>query len=194
MLRRKHVFLLFFLALALFLGSTPSEETHGSALVDFLGKSVNFLLLFGGLAFLLAKPLRRFLEELALSIQKTIQETERAKREAEERLGEMRRRLGGLEGEVQKIKRDGEEAGRREKERVLALARQEAERLRTFSRQEIEAHIQAALRELREYAAGLAVSLARGKIEKRLTSELHSRFIDKSIEGIGRIHENPPSD
>jgi F-type H+-transporting ATPase subunit b len=184
---------LLWLCLPLFLGLTSSEETQGSALVDFLGKSLNFIILFGGLAFLLAKPLKKFLEELVLSIKKTLQETEGARRAAEEKLAAIKKRLRGLAEEVQKIRKDGEEAGQKEKERILALARQEADQVRSLAQQEIGLHVQEAKRGLREYAADLAISLARARIEKRLTPELHSRFIDESIAGLGNLYEKSDS-
>lgn len=188
MLKKRTFFLLFF-ALPFFFGLAPSEEAHGSVLVDMLGKSLNFLILFGGLALLLAKPLRAYLGELSLGIEKTIRETGRAKKEAEARLAAIQLRLEGLGEEVLKIKKEGEEAGSVEKERILAIARREADRLKSFARQEIEADAQAAMRELREYAAQLAVSLAQARIQKRLTPELHSHLIDGSIEGLGRLDE-----
>lgn len=190
---KKNLNIVLWLCLPLFLGLTSAEKTHGSALVDFLAKSVNFIILFGGLAFLLTKPLRKFLEELALSIEKTMRETERARREAQERFAAIKKRLQGLEGEIQTIRKEGEEAGQKEKERILTLARQEADRLKSFAQQGIDMHVQEAMGELREYAAELAISLARAKIEKRLTPELHSHLIDESIEGLGKLYEKSNS-
>ncbi len=190
--RIQTIFLL--LVLPLFLCFSLSEEkVQSSAWIDFLAKSVNFVILFGGLAFLLAKPLRKFLEELALSIKKTIQETERARREAEEKFEAIKKQIQGLGAEIQAIRKDGEEAGRKEKERIQSLARREAERIKDFSRQEIEAHAQKVRRELREYAAELAVSLAQAKIERRLTPDIHARLIDESIEGLGKLYEKSDS-
>jgi F-type H+-transporting ATPase subunit b len=191
---RKTQIILLLLFLPLFLCFSSSEEkTQASALVDFLAKSVNFILLFGGLALVLAKPLRRFLEELVLSIKKTMQETETARREAEKRFAAIKKRLQGLEEEIQTIRKGGEEAGQKEKERILGLARQEADRIKSYAQQEIDMHVQEARRELREYGAELAISLAKAKIEKRLTPELHSRLIDESIKGVGKLYEKSDS-
>ncbi len=186
------IFLL--LILPLFLCFSSSEEkAQSSAWVDFLAKTINFVILFGGLAFLLAKPLRKFLGELALSIRKTIEETEKARREAEEKFGLIKRRLQGLEGEIQAIRKDGEESGKTEKNRIQSLAREEAEKIKEFSSQEIEAHAQKISRELREYAAELAVSLAQAKIEQRLTPDIHARLIDESIAGLEKLYEKSDS-
>jgi F-type H+-transporting ATPase subunit b len=193
MLGTKRTLALFIFLLPLWLGFSPAEESHVSPLTDLLGKTVNFIILFGGLGFLLAKPLRKFLAEIGLSVEKTIQETERAKTEAEERLGSLQERMLSLEQEVRKIKSEGEEAGEREKTRVLTLARQESEKIRSFAAQEIEALSQSAQAELRKHAAEMAVSLAKANIERRLTPELHSRLIDESILRLEMLYEKPHS-
>jgi len=62
-----------------------------------------------------------------------------------------------------------------------------------MSREEIQARAQAARRELRGFAAELAVSLARTRIERRLTPDLHARLIDESITTLGKRHEESHS-
>jgi F-type H+-transporting ATPase subunit b len=190
---KKPVVLLLSISLPLWLGFYSGEESAASPLADFLGKTINFLILFGGLAFLLAKPLRKYLAEIGLSVEKTIQETETAKTDSEKKLGLLQERLRGLDQEAGKIKDGGKEAGEKEKERILALARQESDKIRSFAAQEIEALTQSALAELKEHAAELAVSLARASIERRLTPELHSRFVDESILKLGTLYEKPHS-
>jgi F-type H+-transporting ATPase subunit b len=173
----------------LFLGAASAEENHRSPLADYLGKTVNFILLFGGLGFLLAKPLRAFLEARASGLKAAMEEAEASRKEAEARLAAIRRRLDGLDQEVDQVKKGGELEGRREMERILEQARREAEKLTAFAGQEIRHQGQEAVRELRAYAAGLAVSLAGTRIEDRLTPEVHSRLIDESIGDIGKLHE-----
>ena len=191
--KTKQTLALLILLLPLFLGFSPAEGSKVSPLTDLLGKTINFIILFGGLGFLLAKPLRRYLAEIGLSVEKTIQETERAKTESEARLESLQERMLSLEQEVRKIKGEGDEAGQREKERILTLSRQESEKIKSFAAQEIEALSQSARAELKEYAAGIAVSLARANIEQRLTPDLHSHFIDESIRRLETLYEKPHS-
>ncbi|HCS47641.1 MAG TPA: hypothetical protein DIW61_05055 [Candidatus Aminicenantes bacterium] len=193
MFRTKRNLALFIFLLPLLLGFSPAEESHASPLADLLGKTVNFIILFGGLGFLLAKPLRKYLAEIGLSVAKTIQETKRAQTDAEKRLQSFQERMQGLEMEVRKIKGEGEEAGEGEKARVLALARQESEKIKSFAAQEIEALSESARAELKEHAAEMAVSLARANIERRLTPELHSHLIDESIRRLETLYEKPHS-
>jgi len=191
MLGTKRTLALIILLLPVLLGFTPAEESGVSPLTALLGKTINFVILFGGLGFLLAKPLRKFLAEIGLSVEKTFQETTRAKTDAEGKLESLKERMLNLEREVREIKAEGQEAGEREKERVLSLARQESEKIRSFAAQEIEALSLSARAELKEHAAEIAVSLARANIERRLTPELHSHLIDESISRLETLYEKP---
>lgn len=178
----------------LLLSAASPEESHGSALLEYLGKTVNFILLFGLLAFLLARPIRAFLAARAAQAKAEMEEAESSRREAEQKLADIGERLRRLDEEVSRLKGKGEAEGRAEAERILARARGEAEKLWAFARQEISHQVEDARRELRAYAAGLAVSLARSRIEKRLTAEVHARLIDASISDIGKLNEKSSSD
>jgi F-type H+-transporting ATPase subunit b len=193
MFRKKDLAVLLLL-LPLFLGLTSAGEPgQRSALVDFLAKSVNFVILFGGLGILLAKPLRAFLEARAAQLKAMMAEAEESRKQAEEKLRAIERRLQGLEEEIRKIRADGERVGENEKERILEQARREADKLRSFALHEIEMHVEAAKRELRAQAADLAIGLAEDRIGQRLTPEIHSRLIDVSIADIGKLHEKANS-
>jgi len=189
----RRTLVLLILLLSLFLGFSSGEEGHVSPLSDLLGKTINFVILFGGLAFLLAKPLRKLLAEMGLAVANTIRETAKAKTDAEERLESLKVRLLSLEQEVRKIRGEGEIEGGREKERILSLARQESAKRRAFAAREIEGLAQSARAELNEHAAEVAVSLAQANIERRLTPELHSRLIDESIRSLDKLYEKPHS-
>jgi F0F1-type ATP synthase membrane subunit b/b' len=190
---RKRCAGLVLLLVPLWLGFSSAGESRVSPLADLLQKTVNFVILFGGLGFLLAKPLRKLLTEMGLSVAETIKDTEKARKDAEGKLQALQERMLTLEQEVRKIRSDGEEAGRREKERTLDTARQESGRIRSLAAQEIQALAQAAQAEVRERAAEAAVSLARAGIERRLTPELHSRLIDESIRSLETLYEEPHS-
>ncbi|HUU37663.1 MAG TPA: ATP synthase F0 subunit B [Candidatus Desulfaltia sp.] len=190
---KKLTFALLLVLLPLALGFSSAEETHRSALTDILAKTVNFIILFGGLGFLLAKPLRKFLEEAGLAVEKTIQKIRRARKDAEQKLEALKERMQGLESEARKIREDGREAGKEDKNRLLAQARQEVDRIKSMAEMEIKMHAQAAQDELREYAAELAVSLAKTNIKRRMTPELHARLIDNSIRQLDSLYEKAHS-
>jgi len=158
-----------------------------------IGKIINFVILFGGLAFVLYKPFLNFLRKRSEDIRTAISEAGDARREAEQKLEEARRKIGVLEEEVARIKKEAELEGLKEKDTIKILAEKEAERIKFFARQEIEMHFKAGIRELKEFAAELATSLAEARIKKRVTDQDQSALIDKSIERLAKLYEKRSS-
>jgi F-type H+-transporting ATPase subunit b len=179
--------LVLLLALPLFLGAAAEEGGHVSATMDFLGKLVNFLILFGGLAFVMRKPVKAMLAKRTADIAESIRQGEAARAEAETKAGESRDKVAGLEEDVRRLKHAAEEEGRRQAERIAQAAAGEAERLKKFTRQELEEQVRRGILELRAYAAARATDLARERIRKRLTPEAQAALIDKSIDRLSDI-------
>ena len=75
----------FFLFLSTSTGTETEEESHASPLVGYLGKILNFLVLFGGLGFLARKPLKNFLESRGQNIDTTIKEAKKEQKETEKK-------------------------------------------------------------------------------------------------------------
>jgi F-type H+-transporting ATPase subunit b len=177
----------------LFLGMMAEEASHPSGSSDFLGKVINFVVLFGGLGYVLYKPIRNFLVQSSRNIQTALDEAREARTNAEKKLGDAQQRIAALEGEVVRMKIAAEEEGLREKERIKALAEKEAERIRSFAEQEMSLQLKAGIQELTEYTAGLASSLAEARLKKRMTNNLQSDLIDKSIERLAELNERSHS-
>lgn len=185
--RRPCLLALFAVPFLLFM--SVEEGARVSATMDFLGKLANFLILFGGLAFVLRKPVKAMLAKRSADIGGAIRQAEEDKAGAEAKAGESRAKMSGLEEEVRRLKIAAEEEGRRETERISRAAEGEAERLKKLARQEVEEHVRRGVRELKIYAAARATDLARERIRKRLTPELQAALIDKSIDKLSDIHE-----
>lgn len=162
---------------------------HASATLDFLSKVINFLILFGGLAFVARKPVKAMLAKRTADVGENIRQAETGRTEAEARAESSRAKAAGLEDEVRGLKADADEAGHREAERIARAATEEAERLKKFTRQELEEQTRRSVGELKAYAAAKATDLARERIKKRLTPEIQAALIDKSIDKLSQLHE-----
>lgn len=189
--RKKILFVLLLLPFLVFMSS--DEKEHSSGFADLLGKTVNFIILFGGLTYLLYKPIRYFLEKRGQDIKLSLREAEESKKEAERKLKEIESRLSGLEKEIEKLMKEAEDEGRKERDITLQLAQQETERIKHFAKQEIDAIIRAGIRGLREYTAVLATTLAEERIKKKLSPESQSLMIDRSIERLSELDEKSDS-
>jgi len=170
------------------MGSEEAAGESGSSM-DFIGKIVNFVILFGGLAFVLRKPLGKFLAQRTEAVRLGLEAASGSRSGAQAKLREVEERAGRLQSEIDEIRAKARAAGEAEKEKILAAARQEAARLKDFSRQEVDALVRADVRQLREYAADKAIALALERVRASLTAEAQSRLIDAAIDRLSKIHE-----
>ena len=189
MMPRKRALLFILCLVPLFLFMSAEEGAKRSALVDFIGKSVNFLLLFGTLAYLGAKPIKAFLERRSLDIKAELEEAEASRRTAEQKLAEIQERIKSLEAEAAGLKKTAEEEGRKSRALILEQARREVERIKSLAEQDIDLQVKAGIKEIRAHVAGLAAGLAEERIRRRLTPKAHKRLIDKSIERLDELYE-----
>ncbi len=80
-MKKKHIIIILCLLPAFVF---MAEEHSSSNFLPFLGKSLNFIILFGGLSYLLSKPLQNFLKKRSLEIKQSLEEAENRRQEAEE--------------------------------------------------------------------------------------------------------------
>ena len=123
---------------------------------------------FGILALALGGAIKKFLPSLfrarTASIQKSIEDARKASSEANSRLSAIQERLSKLDSEIAIIRSTAEEQGRAEEQRLLAATEEEKKKILQSAEQEIAAAAASAQRDLKNFAAELAVSLAEKKI------------------------------
>jgi F-type H+-transporting ATPase subunit b len=123
---------------------------------------------FGILALALGAGIKKVLPGLfrarTASIQKSIEDARKASTEANSRLSAIQERLGKLDAEIAAIRSTAEEQGRAEEQRLLAATEEEKKKILQSAEQEIAAASASAQRDLKNFAADLAVSLAEKKI------------------------------
>jgi F-type H+-transporting ATPase subunit b len=130
----------------------------------WLSVIINFIIVAAILWFLLKKTLPVALRNRGQAIQKRMEEARSASEEARQRLSEVEGRLSRLDAEIADMRRRAEEAAQADQKRILAEAEEERRRIIASTEQEIAAAANNARRELKAYAARLAVDLAEKKI------------------------------
>ena len=189
-MKHKREALVILLVLPLLFGMAVEEEGgHSSSAVGFIGKVFNFLVLFGGLYFLLRKPLAEYLERRSREIDAAIREAKKDRREMEDQLQLAAQRLSKLEDEIQKMAADAREDGIRRKKQILQAADKEVARIREWNLQEIEMFHREKIKELRTQAAEWATAMARRRIEEKMNQERHLLVLDQSIDKLEDIYE-----
>ncbi len=186
-LLRSGLFILIMLLAFSWLGAAEAEP--GFSLTAFLGQVVNFVVLFGGLAYLLYKPLLKFLQHKSDQVAENLKQSEKRRIDSLQRLEKSRERLSRLDIEINQMKTEAEAEATREKERIRLEARNEAERLKKLAKEEIDSMVKSSQRELKVYTLDLSISLAEKRIEEKLGPELHRKIIYKAIDKLGTLDE-----
>lgn len=190
---RVHPALIVWLSLPLWLCFSSPEGAGGSAFKGIVGQAINFVILFGGLIYLLRKPMKSFLERKSTEIALSLQDAEEAKLTAQKKKTETEDRVARLDDEVGRIIKQAEETGRRESSRIREMTDREIERVKRLAEQEIEVQLRAAVHDLKEYTAELATLLAEERLKIDLTLPDQARLIDRSIGQLAGLYEKSTS-
>ncbi len=180
-----------FFSLLLCASLALAEEGQASSSTEFLGKTINFILLFGSLAYFLSKPLRNFLQKRAREVERALKESQQSKQETARRLEEIKNRLANIKEEIEAIEKEGKIEGKLAKEKIIKEAHLEAARIKNFTQEEIRLLTLAGARELREYTAELVTAIALERIKKRMTPQAQSLIFNKSLRNIEKLYEKP---
>ncbi|MGD0930005.1 MAG: hypothetical protein ABR902_05075 [Candidatus Korobacteraceae bacterium] len=153
------------------LAKTTEQAAHRSENLGGklgLGPDLSFwlsiLLNFGGVAavvyVILKSKLPQAFRDRTVAIQKGIKEAQAASADAARRLGDIESRLSKLDSEVAEIRASAEREAAVEEERIRQSAEEDKQRVVQAVEAEITAIARNARRELKGYAASLAVDLA----------------------------------
>jgi F-type H+-transporting ATPase subunit b len=148
----------------------------------------NFVLLAGGLGYLIKKYGGPWFASQSQAIRRGIAEAEEIRAEAEARAAEVDRKLAGLQSEIESLKADAHREQAAEAERLRQQTAADMARIQQHAASEIEAAGKAARLQLKRYAAQLAIELAEQKIRGQITPEVQTAL----VESFARDLQPPP--
>jgi F-type H+-transporting ATPase subunit b len=125
---------------------------------------LNFAILAGAILFALLKYLPKTFRENREKIQRQLVDARRATEQAHERLAEIEQRLGRLDEEIAAISKQAEKDSVEDEARIKASIEAERKRIVDGVTKDIAAAGSAAQRDLKRFAAGLAVDRAAQRI------------------------------
>jgi F-type H+-transporting ATPase subunit b len=160
------------------LGLSKGVSFGISVALNFLGIIVFFWLIT-------KSALPQMFRERTAAIQKGIRDAQAASADASRRLTEIEARLGKLDAEVATIRQAAEREASAEEERVRQAAEHDQQRIIAGAEAEIEAMTRNAQRELKGYAASLAIDLAaRGiRVDESTDQQLVRGFVGQLGKG-----------
>lgn len=177
------------LALAVWLPCAAAE--HGGEGADHgdsttLWKWANFAVLAGALGYVISKTAGAFFRSRTRGIEEGVREAARLRDQAEARAAEIDRRLANLAAEIESLRKSAAEEMAAEGKRIEQETAQQLAKVQANAQQEIATAANQARKDLREYAAGLSLRLARGKIARRLTPAVDESLVDAFVLDMAR--------
>jgi F-type H+-transporting ATPase subunit b len=132
---------------------------------------LNFLLIAALVVWLSRLHLPGLFRSRTESIQRAINQARQATDDADRRLSDIESRLAKLDSEIASMQSTAEKEAREEEARIRTAADEDGRKIVEAAQQEIAASAKAARRELKGYAADLAVALARRRIRVDNTTD-----------------------
>jgi F-type H+-transporting ATPase subunit b len=173
---------------ALLLVAAPvlAAEEPGTAPIGWAFRWLNFLLVFGGAAYLLWKYTPGYFRARSEEIASAIEHARRLEREAEAVLQNAEEKLANFDREAEEMRAGARHDALAEAERIRALAREEAERIERAAEDEIAAAVRAARLALKAAAAKLATERAEALLRQQMSTETDARLFQFFLGGLAR--------
>jgi F-type H+-transporting ATPase subunit b len=181
----KRVLPLFLLTAAIAMAQEAAPDAPvGDPLL--MWKWINFAILVIALGWLMAKTLPGAFKSRTESIQRGIAEAQQQKKDADKRAAIVDQRMSALGTEIESFRVQSRLEMEKEGERLREETAAQIRRLEQQSTVEIESAGKAARRELRVYAADLALKLAEERIRTRLTADTESALVNNFVADLKR--------
>lgn len=160
--------------------ATQKEESD-----DLTYKWINFALLAIGVGYLMVKTMPPFFRSRTMGIQKGIVEAQALKADAEKRAAQMEARLATIGEEIEKFRVQAHAEMEQEGRRITEETARQMARLKQQAELEIETAAKLARRELKTFAAKLALDLAEQRIRTRLDAPTEAGLIEDFVQDLG---------
>jgi len=191
--------LILILLLATVMALTASEGGHAEAAAHhfdwfaFIARILNAVMLFGGLFWLLRKPIAQMLGDKSLQVRHDMECHEAKMQQSETELLQLEERLAKLADEILVLKSQATEQGKIEKNRLQEVGKTESIRLLQMTEAEIDRRFTSAIKELKTRVADLTIQQFTQDFLGSANAGLHQRFIDRNIAMTGESLEGNQS-
>ncbi|HPW69492.1 MAG: ATP synthase F0 subunit B [Desulfomonilia bacterium] len=174
------------LAVATVCMAAEGGEGGSSRIWDMVWRIVNFIILFAILWKLLADKIKKYFSDRRIEIAEMIDTADKARTEAEKQFADYRSRLQNIDRDIQEI-RDaimGELEG--EKQRIIKEGKAVAERIIEQAKWSAEQEIIKAKNSLRNQVVDMAGDMASGLVTNSMTPEDQKRLIEEYLDKVGK--------
>jgi len=131
----------------------------------------------------------RSVEERERRIQKQLEDAERANAEAQRLLEEHKKQIAAARNDAQDILAKAKTVAQKERETLLAKAREEYDALLSRARKDIETEKEKAILALRREAVDLSIAAASRVIEANLDTDANRRLVTDFLESLSKAEK-----
>jgi len=153
---------------------------------SIIGNVVNFILLALVIYFLARKPLVEFLKTRSANVRKGLDEAKKLLDEANAKLADYSQRLERMDDEMKKLRDEFVEAGKQERDRLIADGGRKAERMRKDAETRLKQELAQLSEELRIETTDKAIAAATALVTKQVNDADRKRLADEYIERLER--------
>jgi F-type H+-transporting ATPase subunit b len=177
--------ILFFIVLPV-LAAEGAEPDPAESTTGLIFRWLNFLIVFGGIAFLIAKYGGAFFRGNAKEIAASIVEATAAKTEADRELHVVEAKISRLNQDVAEMREEARRNWAAESERLKTSGVAEIEKINLAARAELAASERAAQQQVREIAASMAVERAAALVSSMMNTEIRARMFQSFLGELGK--------
>jgi F-type H+-transporting ATPase subunit b len=152
---------------------------------------VNFALLLVVLRALLRKPLTEYLKNHRAEVEEEILLSTKLKAKAEARYAEYQAKVQNLDTDLARIRAEMVEAGKAERDRMVAIAEEKASRMRKETQFLIDQQRRQLRFNLIDSTAEAVVGEAQKFVQARKTESDETRLAEQFLQDLKRWHESP---
>jgi F-type H+-transporting ATPase subunit b len=179
------LFIFLFMALPV-MAAEGAEPDPADSTAGLIFRWLNFLIVFGGMGWLIAKYGGAFFRGNAKEIAASIVQATAEKEEAGRELHTVEAKIERLDKDVAEMREQARQNWEAESQRLYSSGVTEIEKINQAARSELAASERAAQEQLREIAASLAVRDAAALVSSRMNSELRARIFQGFLADLGR--------
>lgn len=142
---------------------------------------LNILILFLLLRIFLFKPINKMLDDRTQSIQKDIDNAERAKKEAEELRQQYADSINSAKEEAEEIRKDAHEKAENERAAIIRKSHEEADEIVSAASETIENERKRVIQQAHTQIADLAIEAASKVVGANLDDEKNRKLVDEFL-------------
>ncbi len=151
---------------------------------ELFWKTVNTVILFVLLAWVIKKWGVPFFEGRRNSIKDLVEEAQRAQQESLKALQEAEAKLEDANNKFVESLKIAEETAKKEREMALKEAREMAERIKEQAKETVQVEIRRGENELRRYAVKKALEISEKVIKEKVNPDVEKEIIQKTLKAI----------